>query len=208
MSDLSEVLRDVRASQRMVVAFNQRILPIVKTIGTQLGGDFYHWKPSRNAMPGRGSTDPFSRWHWDYSPMQNVEFMFLGNGAEPHDLTLDGFLLVMHLISDTAIEEAFKSSDKNWDALDITKSVEESRSVLRLYAFGSHTEGRVNDGWWSLYRDSPWPTLNSPCTQFEGGRGFGIEIDLSQLNSGEAVQRVVQRMKEELSTRGYVKPKV
>lgn len=205
--DLNPIMRDLRTAQRLVVAFHQRMLPIIETIGSQLNSSFYYWQPVHHNAPCRSATSPFKKWKWDFSPLHNTVFHFLSDDIpSPHQLVEGGYMLVIHLVTDTAVDDAFESTKKSWNPLDIATGPEQSRSVLRIYVYGAERDGEQQEGWWKLYANHDWPMLDTDCVEFEtGGRAFGLEFDIATLGTPEAIQALIATIKDQLHSRGYAK---
>lgn len=205
---LSEVLCDMRKAQRLVVAFNQHIMPVIDSMASKLNANFYYWEPQFSSNSCRGTTNPATKRKWSFSPLHNAAFLYLSDGVVgPNDLLKSGYLLVFHLVTDTAIDDAFERDNKAWSPLDIEQEPENSRSVLRVYAFQPDKEGSYKNGWWDLYADNPWPECGAGVVNLvQGGRALGLEFDISELGSKESMQTAVRFMENQLVENGFLQP--
>ena len=204
---LSHALCDMRKAQRLVVAFNQRMLPIIECIASELNTNFYYWQSLYNNNSCRGATNPAKKRKWDFSPLHNASFLYLSdNATSDHNLSPDGYLLAFHLITDTAIDDAFNKENKAWNPIDITVPSEESRSLLRIYIFQPSEVKKQKEGWWKLYANNPWPECNGDIMLLEqGGTAMGVEVDIAELVSQDEINKLIERVKDTFERQGYYK---
>ncbi len=203
---LSDVLCDMRKAQRLVVAFNQHMIPVIDSIANNLKANFYYWEPQYSSNSCRGATNPTIKRKWAFSPLHNAAFMYLSDSVVgPHELLKSGYLLVFHLITDTAINDAFERDNKSWSPLNIEPSPESSRSVVRVYAYQPDKDGKQRNGWWDMYASNPWPECGIGIVNLEhGGRALGLEIDISELDSRDNVQKTVSLIEKQLISNGIL----
>ena len=84
ITDFKHAMLEMRKAQRLVVAFHQRILPVINEIADKLDCKFYYWDPTNHNRPVKGNKEPFSSWSWDYSPMNDAFFIFLSKKTKQH----------------------------------------------------------------------------------------------------------------------------
>ncbi|WP_434139324.1 hypothetical protein [Photobacterium leiognathi] len=209
MSDLSlsHALCDMRKAQRLVVAFNQRMLPIIECIASELNANFYYWQSLYNKNSCRGATNPVKKRKWDFSPLHNASFLYLSDNApSEHEVSPDSYLLAFHLITDTAIDDAFIKENKPWNPIDITEPAEESRSLLRIYIYQPSEVKKQKEGWWKLYANNPWPECNGEIMSLEqGGTAMGVEVDIAELVTQDEINKLIERVKDRFECQGYYK---
>lgn len=119
---LDEVFVSVRSAYRLLFVFQQRVMEMIKFVGTELGfsyaGGNYRWTggPPRN---GSGSLD---RWAWDYLGFYLYEFAFQPREVEGHQLSLS-----IVIMCDSGLYDA----DAN--VLDVANYAPEEQSHTRLF---------------------------------------------------------------------------
>lgn len=90
-TDATDLVKQLQHAHRISVAFYRRILPTFDAIAADLDLQFWYWEPSHTSMPGRGSTQPSSKWAWDYVPLFASNHFYRrisGKTANPEDAAL------------------------------------------------------------------------------------------------------------------------
>ena len=64
-----QAIQQVQNAHRLVVAYYQRMLQTLEAIAHQQNCSFHWWGSQYFAQPCRGSTDPLSKWSWDFVPL-------------------------------------------------------------------------------------------------------------------------------------------
>lgn len=100
------VIDQVAQAHRIAVAFYQRLLPRIASVGDELGLDFWYWKPTETARPCRAATRPGNgnNWAWDMVPLfasTHVYRRVQGGGAAEGDAAV-----MFRFYVDTAIKPA------------------------------------------------------------------------------------------------------
>ncbi|WP_207061779.1 hypothetical protein [Motiliproteus sp. SC1-56] len=200
--ELEAAMTDVRKAQRLLVAYHQRILPLIEGIADQLGCAYHYWGPLHHGTAPWGKSNPFRRWAWDFAPLDDANFFFL---SEPFDSALvrpEGWMLVIRLVTDSGLANAFTTKKVNWDVMDISSDPTECETRLELYAYKPRRSYQDDWGWWKLYSQNDWPKENGGhCELEQDGFVFRHDVPVSRLGSTDAVQGVVAEYKALLTSR-------
>lgn len=152
MKELQAALLDVRKAQRLLVAFHQRVLPLIQKIGEDLECNFDYWYPVNHGPAPKGTSSPFNRWYWDYSSLSDAVFFFHPEEIENrHSAPTGAWVLTIRLQTDSGISESFALKSRNWDALELKNSTEESETSLVISAFRSTKDIFENFVWWNMF---------------------------------------------------------
>ncbi len=206
MTELQQALLDVRKAQRLLVAFHQRILPVIQKIGEDLDCNFDYWYPVNNGPTPKGNTNPFNRWYWDYSSLSDAIFFFLPENTESRNSAPKGaWALTIRLQTDTGISDSFAQKSRNWDALDVKPSPETSQTQLVVSAFRSTQDTNENWAWWNMFKNEKH--------QFKGGLVTGSYkncevltqfIPVKDLMTEESVDSLINEFKQKLIEYSFV----
>ncbi|MFP3705189.1 hypothetical protein SB783_14350 [Paraburkholderia sp. SIMBA_009] len=91
IEDAEKMVEQLQFAHRISVAFYKRILPTLDNIASELDCQFRYWEPMHTSMPGRGTTQPSTKWAWDYAPLfafNQVYWRTDGVEAQPSDVGL------------------------------------------------------------------------------------------------------------------------
>ncbi|RRJ82601.1 hypothetical protein [Aestuariirhabdus litorea] len=203
---LNAAMGDVRKAQRLLVAYHQRVLPIIESIANQLECAYYYWRPVFHSTPTGGKSNAFTRWTWDYSPLVDSNFFFLSAQVNDKDSVVpEGWMLVVRLVTDSGLSQAFTDKKINWDVMDIPDETDATETRLQLYAYKAATSYEESDGWWNLYGKNSWPDKSGgQCMLNQGGFVFRHDVPISRLGSSDAVEAVVEEYKALLKERQIV----
>lgn len=89
--DAVKIVEQLQHAHRISVAFYKRILPTLDNIASALNCQFRYWEPLHTSMPGRGTTQPSTKWAWDFTPLfafHQVYWRTDGVEAQPSDVGL------------------------------------------------------------------------------------------------------------------------
>ncbi|MFP3534859.1 hypothetical protein SB763_36520, partial [Burkholderia sp. SIMBA_042] len=62
IEDAEKMVEQLQFAHRISVAFYKRILPTLDNIASELDCQFRYWEPMHTSMPGRGTTQPSTKW--------------------------------------------------------------------------------------------------------------------------------------------------
>lgn len=208
MEDRTEMINDankedlflqIRTAHRLLAAYYQRLLPTIDQITNALDLNFYGWMPTENNTPCRFSSNILDRWQWDLLPANCTRYVFI-DAEKKNDITVGKYFIEFHVISDTGIlKENRKSLNNQPDALDLTISAEDAKSILRVNLFAPYhdREGYWYDGFFGLC-NKPTHTTEPEAQKVEGDiQAFisGFEIPLIELSTENAVEQITERIK-------------
>lgn len=204
-NDIEQALLDVRKSQRLLVAFHQRILPIIETIAAGLGCDFHYWQPSNQLKTPQGNANPLTRWGWDLSPLNDATFLFLTQGAERNIARHDQWALAIRLQTDTGISESFLHEDKDWDALNLLQTPEKSETALALIAYKPTETLNENWAWWNIYAETDFPPSSGDVLKgYAGAEAFCFSVNIEHLFTENGTQNAISGFKSQLISKGFI----
>lgn len=205
MTELQQALLDVRKAQRLLVAFHQRVLPVIQKIGADLDCNFDYWYPVNHGPAPKGNTNPFNRWSWDYSSLSDAIFFFLPEQTESRNSAPKGaWALTIRLQTDTGISDCFGQKSRNWDALAIEPTPESSQTQLVVSAFRSTQDINENWAWWNMF--------NNEKNQFKEGLVIGSYkecevltqlVPVENLMEEESVDMFIDEFKQRLIEHKY-----
>ncbi|WIH26483.1 hypothetical protein [Photobacterium damselae] len=205
-NELKQALLDVRKSQRLLVAFHQRMLPIIQNIATALNSNFYYWHPSNHHKTPQCATNPLNnRWAWDFSPLNDAVFLFLTSETSRDIAQNNEWGFVIRLRTDTSIGDSFSLQNKNWDALALIETPENSRTSLELIAY--KPQQTINEGWawWNIYTNTDFPPTSGDVIEgYKGSKTFCLSVDIKDLFEDDAIDATVATFKDQLITNGFV----
>lgn len=203
--DIKQALLDVRKSQRLLVAFHQRILPIIESISTQLGCKFHFWQPSNHLNTPQGNANPFKRWGWDFSPLNDAAFIFLTPGCERNIARCDQWGFAVRLQTDSEISGSFQEEESNLDALNLPQPPECSETRLELIAFKPTQDLTENWAWWNIYAETDFPPQSGEIIEgYQGTKAFCFPVNIEDLFTENAAQTTVEIFKMKLVLNGFI----
>ncbi|CCN36562.1 hypothetical protein VIBNISO65_340023 [Vibrio nigripulchritudo SO65] len=205
MTELQQALLDVRKAQRLLVAFHQRVLPLIQKIGEDLDCNFDYWYPVNHGPAPKGNTNPFNRWYWDYSSLSDAIFFFLPEQTESRNSAPVGaWALTIRLQTDTGISNSFGQKSRNWDALEIEPAPESSQTQLVVSAFRSTQDKNENWAWWNMFKNEKHQLkeglTTSPHKEYDVLTQF---IPIENLMEEESVDMFVDDFKQKLIEHNY-----
>jgi hypothetical protein len=208
--EIANALTDVRKAQRLLVAFHQRIMPAIQQIADRLRCEFDYSYPVNHSAPPRGTTSPFGRWYWDFSPLSDTVFFFFPDDKEnSKEVTPGNWCLTIRLQTDTGISDSFTEKGKNWDAVNLNTSPEESQTQLVVSAFRPAEEIKGNWVWWNMFIET--------CAQFEHGEvvkgynqceAYTHVIAIEDLVAEGSVESVVNEFEKGLLEHQFVSTRI
>ena len=194
-----EIFTQVRTAHRMVVAYYKRLFPQIQSIADQVGMEFYHWKPSHFGKPARSTTNILQgkNWEWDLVPGVIANYLFFN--AENSNKQMTGeWMLDFHVITDTGVTPENRKG--NQDPLELSLSVEDAKSVLRIYIWIPAKENSLN---WlkGIWQNCNYPPINDQASitcldESNHIYGSGFEIPLSALITNETVEDIALKIEE------------
>lgn len=204
-NNIKQALLDVRKSQRLLVAFHQRILPMIETIASELECEFHYWQPSNHLKTPQGNANPLKRWGWDLSPLNDATFIFLTEGAERNIAHSRHWGFAIRLQTDSGISASFEKEDKDWDALNLINSAEKSQTNLILIAYKPTETIKENWAWWNIYAETDFPPVSGKVIDgYEGVKAFSFYINIETLFAEEALQDMLNNFKQQLLKNGFI----
>lgn len=104
MTELQQALLDVRKAERLLMAFHQRLLPVIQKIGEDRDRNFDYWYPVNHGPAVKR----------DYSSLSDAIFFFLPETTENRNSAPKGaWALTIRLQTDTGISESFGKKSRN-----------------------------------------------------------------------------------------------
>lgn len=178
-----DLFTQIRTAHRLVVAYYKRLHQVLSSVGKAFGMEFFVWEPTEYSRPCRRTTNILASWAWDMAPGVVTEYVFRKAGSDKEQ-KLGDWLLVLHVISDTAVTNSALIGDI--DPLELSPSTEDARSVLRCYLVAPRKN--LNEYWyddlWLRVRSRIKCTANPEAQQLDLENdvyGAGFEIDLAEL---------------------------
>lgn len=206
MTELQQALLGVRKAQRLLVAFHQRVLPLIQKIGEDLDCNFDYWYPVNHGPVPKGNTNPFNRWYWDYSSLSDAIFFFLPEQTESRNSAPKGaWALTIRLQTDTGISDSFGQKSRNWDALEVKPTPEKSQTRLVVSAFRSTQDTNENWAWWNMFKNEKH--------EFKEGLVIGSYkecevlthfVPIEHLMEEESVDMFIDEFKQKLIAHSYI----
>lgn len=199
-TQLTAAMEDVRKAQRLLVAYHQRMLPIIDLMAKSLDCIWYTWSTPNCGIAGtRGN--PFARNAWDFSPLNDAVFFFQSQAQSDRSPPLpEKWLLAIRLLTDSVVSDLFDEHCCDKDALAIEAEPENSQTLLRLYAYCPERLIDTNTEWWELYVNHEWPPLNGEVLALsDGGFAFGQEVNACDLTSSQVVSEKVDEFRQKLA---------
>lgn len=206
MTELQQALLDVRKAQRLLVAFHQRVLPLIQKIGEDLDCNFDYWHPINHGLSPRGNANPFNRWHWDYSSLSDAVFFFLPETTENRNSAPKGaWALTIRLQTDTGISESFGQKARNWDALEVEPSPEASQTQLVVSAFRSTQDTNENWAWWNMFKNEKHQFNEGLVTgSYKECEVLTQILPIESLIEEESVNNLVEEFRQKLIQYNYI----
>lgn len=130
-TEFSHVLKDVRASYRLLALYQRRLLDLVQYIENNLGLTFNSGWPKFSKPALSGSNVKLNKWSWDWLTLYYYDFYFGTDGIELNDGNVYHFRII-HLADSGYFDVAESENGLNineWE-IDKFKSVEDSCSKL------------------------------------------------------------------------------
>ncbi len=202
--NLETALCEVRKAYRLLWLFQRRVLDICETIRDSFGVVFYYVGYHFD-KPTNGS--PFKKWSWDMLPMSNISFLFVRHKGEyPNkewaNYPMPGdYLLSIHVVPDTALLDCKFEGEPDPMRFSPPNA---AGSKLGLYLYYNDAKRMDANGQPSLtnWFDRIWSPLrmirhaHSDNHPLEGVRTYGYVLNLSQLDSAEAIRKHVKEFRD------------
>lgn len=190
--NLESALADVRTAYRLLWAYQQRALDVVRTMVSHFDDlSFYYWDSNRNGRPGGGWRDPSSDPSWSLLPTADISLLYLSAGADPNLPKAGDWMLECRLWSDTEIDAGLPADFR----LELTAASEAARSLLKLYAWRCVENVKLN--WYrDLWRNTAWPSSDDKFEPID--RGFEVvskTFDLTDLGDEFAILNAANMFK-------------
>ncbi|WP_432471801.1 hypothetical protein [Amphritea sp. HPY] len=167
---MDELMLEVRKSQRLLVAYYQRIQDSVKAIADGLGVKFYVWEPAHFSRLGNLTTNPLSRWAWDMVPLFETCLVFT-NAKDANKQSVEEWLLEIRVITDSVFYEEGVGRIEP-DPLSIAPP-ESTESRIEIYAYRPITD--QNNNWYSSWLEAETP---------DPKESFQVDQDLPHVGAG------------------------
>jgi hypothetical protein len=196
-SDLSHALVDVRKAYRLIWLYQRRVADIVGLITDALGYKFYSWDTGAIGRMSRSRTkDPFGsdQWIWSTLPCYRMSLLYLPPNLASNIQRAGEWMLEIFVESDTGAKA--REDDSEPPPTEFA-SVEESATVLRLYAWHCSADGSLD--WFSeIWEQLEWP--EEDCTISDEDPAAPVRIlrrsfELSKLPDRASVERAIEEFK-------------
>ena len=178
-----DLFKQIRTAHRLVVAYYKRLHQVLSSVGKELKMEFFVWEPSEYGRPSRRTGKILESWAWDMAPGIVTEYVFR-KASSDKEQKLGDWLLVLHVISDTAVTNQALIGDV--DPLELSPSAEDAQSVLRCYLVAPRKN--LNEYWyeniWVRVRKKIECTDSPEVQSLDGDNevyGAGFEMDLAEL---------------------------
>lgn len=178
-----DLFKQIRTAHRLVVAYYKRLHQMLNSVGKELGLDFLVWGPTEYERPSRRTGKILESWAWDMAPGVVTEYIFRKGDSDKEQKPGD-WLLVLHVISDTAVTNQALAGDI--DPLELTPTVDVAESVLRCYLVAPRKN--LNEYWYediwlrACKKIKCTDSLKVQTLDVEHEvYGAGFEIDLAEL---------------------------
>ncbi|CDT66405.1 hypothetical protein VCR15J2_470391 [Vibrio coralliirubri] len=206
MTELQQALLDVRKAQRLLVAFHQRVLPLIQKIGEDLDCNFDYWYPVNHGPVPKGNTNPFNRWYWDFSSLSDAIFFFLPEQTESRNSAPKGsWALAIRLQTDTGISDSFSQKSRNWDALEVKPIPENSQTRLVASAFRSTQDINENWAWWNMFKNEKHQFKEGLVTgSYKACEVLTQFVPIENLMEEESVDMFIEEFTQKLRSHGYI----
>ncbi|SDJ45153.1 hypothetical protein SAMN04488540_10890 [Ferrimonas sediminum] len=205
LESMQQALLDVRRAQRLLVAYHQRLLPIIGHVAEALHCRFLSWEPTYHARPGAQNPNPFECWSWEHSPLNDARFLFLSDTVRDVErATPEDWMLSVRLVTDSGLEASMLKQHKNWDATEIQPDPDDSHSRLTFVAYHPLSELRQAGVWPSLAADNPTPPADGrPVPLTQDGEMFAMEVELARLAEDNGITELIDQLRCRLLANGY-----
>ncbi|USD35976.1 MULTISPECIES: hypothetical protein [Ferrimonas] len=202
VESMQQALLDVRRAQRLLVAYHQRLLPIIDHLAKALQCRFLSWEPTYHGLAGH---NPFDCWCWEHSPMNDARFLFLSDTVRDCErATPEDWMLSVRLVTDSGLETSMLRQHKNWDATEIQPDPDDSHTRLTFVAYHPLSELNQVGVWQSLVNDNPTPPADGrPVPLTQDGEMFAMEVDLAQLAEDNGICELIDQLRCRLLANGY-----
>lgn len=206
MTELQQALLDVRKAQRLLVAFHQRVLPLIQKIGEDLDCNFDYWYPVNHGPVPKGNTNPFNRWYWDYSSLSDAIFFFLPEQTESRNSAPKGsWALTIRLQTDSGISDSFGQKSRNWDALEVKPTPENSQTRLVVSAFRSTQDINENWAWWNMFKNEKHQFKEGLATgSYKACEVLTQFVPIENLMEEESVDMFIEEFTQKLRAHAYI----
>ncbi|MCE0493119.1 hypothetical protein [Vibrio salinus] len=189
MEEVDELFWQVRTAHRLLVAYYQRLHPIIDDLATFADTVFDFWTPQLFDKPARAN--PFTKWQWDLLPAAVTRYVFK-QVKESSKVTKGDFTLEFLVVNDTGIVK--EKGKGELDALALPLNVEHAESIIKVGIYRA-AENSDKDYF------SQWNSVNYPDYQdddsFKRDKLFlttGFEFPISLLLTEDGVQAVKEKI--------------
>lgn len=201
----NELFTQLRTAHRLLAAYYQRLLATMEDIANKTNVNFYTWYPSEFARPPQLTTNIHSRWAWDLLPGMTTCYLY-SNHTNSDFASVGEHLLAFHVVSDSGIlTENTGPRTTEPDALNLSRSVEASCSVLRVRIVTPVKDTALNWHYqiWHSCKESALSDAQHPVVVKKEDRYLlvaGFEIPLAELLEEGAADKLAQTISTQKDT--------
>ena len=150
IEEARELVKQQQISHRLIAGFYQNILKEFEKLANSCGYTFRNWWPSLTDRPCRNSTNPSSKWIWDFLPLYASTFEYVMEN-EPEQAQLGNCVIVFNLRCDEGFSKACQRTGYV-DPVDLNS--EQGSIEIRVFrCFESPFKGYC----YELYQNCGWP---------------------------------------------------
>jgi len=201
--DLTQALADVRKAYRLIWLYQRGVVDIITRIAETFEYDFYNWNTSSiGQMPGKSTADPFSKdrpWIWKTLPLYRMSLLYLPKSLLKNVQKTGEWMLEIRVEADTGFEEKDDSEPLPSDF----KAVDQTETVLRLYAWYCTKDGKLD--WFSdIWNGLDWPEEDDEVTVEDSDvpiRAVRKSFDLSKLPDRASVEQAARDFRKLVSVK-------
>ena len=149
IEEARELVKQQQISHRLIAGFYQNILKEFEDLAQLCGYTFKSWEPSYTDWPGRGRTNPSSKWIWDFLPLYASTFEYVMEN-EPEQAQPGNCVIVFSLRCDEGFSKACQRTGYV-DPVDLNS--EQGSIEIRVFRCSKSS----SKGCYELYQNCGWP---------------------------------------------------
>lgn len=145
-AEAEKIVSQVQTAHRLLAAYYQRLLGRLDAIGTQFGLGFMEWDTLETDRPCRSSTQPSTKWVWDFLPLYAFSCTYRRSSGKR--VRRGDVVLAFEIYTDGAFEESERKKARITRCPDpFTLPYGEGYVVAYVYRYVSETQRLWDKAW-------------------------------------------------------------
>lgn len=198
MEKVDDLFLQVRTAHRLLAAYYQRLVPAIGDIAHKLGLTFLYWGNTEFGHTPATHRDVTRNWKWDLLPGMTTYYLY-GSFITGGKVEVGEYLVEIVTVSDSGIDSYGKGRANEPDPLNLSLSVEEAKSLLRVTVCAPFLP--IENNYFATWQRCSYPTFTSEPEPQKDSNGqscilSGFEVPLSDLVAENGTTEIVEKIRQ------------